>query len=123
MSLRRFVTVIDDDESVRESLPDLLGELGFAATAFPSPESFLSSAAISQTQCLILDINMPGFSGLDLQNELKRQHLAIPIIFITARRDEEERARVMAQGAVECLFKPFSDTALVAALQTALRNQ
>lgn len=120
---RPFVTVIDDDESVRESLPDLLNELGFETAVFSSPKAFLSSEVISKTECLILDINMPGTSGPDLQCELRNQKHNIPIIFITARKDEAERANVMAHGAVECLFKPFSDTALLDALQTVFRNR
>lgn len=123
MSDRRFVAVIDDDESVRESLPDLLGELGYEAVAFSSPETFLSSSVVSKTECLILDINMPGTSGPDLQSNLKHQQCAIPIIFITAQKEEGDRARVMAQGAVECLYKPFSDVALVEALQAAFRDR
>ncbi len=123
MSPRPFVTVIDDDESVRESLPDLLNEFGFETAVFPSSEAFLLSEAFSKTECLILDVNMPGTTGPDLQRELRNQSRAIPIIFITARKDEGERASRMAHGAVECLFKPFSDTALLEALQTVFRHR
>jgi len=112
---------VDDDESVRESLPDLLRELGFAARAFSSAEEYLASGAIGRTKCLILDVAMPGMSGPDLQQELKRRRRAIPIVFITAHQDETVRPRLLAQGAVECLFKPFSEAALLAALDTALR--
>ena len=112
---------MDDDESVRESLPDLLRELGFAARAFSSAEEYLASGAIGRTKCLILDVAMPGMSGPDLQRELARRRRAIPIVFITAHQDETVRPRLLAQGAVECLFKPFSETALLAALDTALR--
>ncbi len=115
------VSVIDDDESVRESLPDLLRELGFEAQAFSSPEEFLASECTPTTQCLILDVNMPGTSGLDLQRQLKLRKQQVPIIFITAQRDEAVRLRLLEQGAVECLFKPFSDTALLEALNTAFR--
>jgi FixJ family two-component response regulator len=115
-----LVTVIDDDESVRESLPDLLKEFGFAARAFSSAEEFLASDDISQTQCLILDIGMPGMTGPDLQRELKLRRSEIPVVFVTAQRDEPLRQRLLKQGAVECLFKPFSDTALLQALKTAL---
>ena len=117
---RSLVSVVDD-ESVRESLPDLLRELGFAAHAFSSAEEFLTSDYIDQTRCLILDIAMPGMTGPDLQRELKLRRKEIPIVFITARRDETVRPRVLEQGAVECLFKPFSDTALLNALNAALR--
>ena len=116
-----LVSVVDDDESVRESLPDLLREFGFAARAFSSAEEFLSSDSVSRTRCLLLDIVMPGMTGLDLQRELKVRGQKIPIIFITARKDEAVRARAFEQGAVEFLLKPFSDTALLAALNAALR--
>ena len=119
--VRPLVSVVDDDESVRESLPDLLREFGFAARAFSSPEEFLASDCVSQTRCLILDIAMPGMTGPDLQRELKFRRQPIPIVFITARKNETVRQRVLEQGAVECLFKPFSDTALLEALNTALR--
>lgn len=118
---RSLVSVVDDDESVRESLPDLLGEFGFATRAFSSAEEFLASDCVGQTRCLILDIAMPGMSGPELQQELKLRRQEIPIIFITARRDDSVLPRVIEQGAVECLFKPFSDTALLAALNTAFR--
>jgi len=117
---RRLISVVDDDESVRESLPDLLHELGFSAEAFPSAEEFLASGHLTQTSCLILDIRMPGMSGPDLQRELKRCGHAIPIIFITAHGDQNDRPRLIEQGAVECLTKPFSETALREALETAL---
>jgi FixJ family two-component response regulator len=118
---RPLVSVVDDDESVRESLPDLLGEFGVAARAFSSAEEFLASDCVGQTKCLILDIAMPGMSGPDLQRELKRCEREIPIIFITASTDKSVRSRQLEQGAVECLFKPFSDTALLEALNAALR--
>lgn len=117
-----LVAVVDDDESIRESLPDLLREFGFSVQAFASAEEFLASDCIGQTQCLILDVAMPGMSGLDLQRELAIGRRDIPIIFITAQGDETIRPRVMAKGAVECLFKPFSDTALLEALKAALRS-
>jgi len=112
--------VVDDDESVRESLPDLLREFGFAARAFSSAKEFLSSGCVDQTSCLILDIAMPGMSGPELQQELKRGGHEIPIIFITGQRDETIRARVFKQGAAGFLFKPFSDADLLAAIKTAL---
>ena len=115
-----LVSVVDDDESVRESLPDLLREFGFAALAFSSAEEFLASDSVDQTKCLILDIGMPGMTGVDLQRELTLRRQEIPIVFITANRDDDVRPKVMEQGAVECLYKPFSDTALLDALNTAL---
>jgi FixJ family two-component response regulator len=116
-----LVSVVDDDQSVRESLPDLLREFGFAVRAFSSAEEFLASDCVAQTRCLILDIAMPGMSGPDLQRELTLRGQEIPIVFITASRDEGVRSRVLEQGAVECLFKPFSDTALLEALNAAFR--
>jgi len=115
------VSVVDDDESVRESLPDLLRQFGFAVQAFSSAEAFLASDLVNETNCLILDIAMPGMSGPDLQQELKRRRQEIPIVFITADGDKTVRSRLLAQGAVECLFKPFSETALLDALNVALR--
>lgn len=115
-----LVSVVDDDESVRESLPDLLREFGFAVRAFSSAEEFLASDCIDQTNCLILDIAMPGMTGPDLQQELRVRRKEIPIVFITAQRDETVRARVLGQGAVEYLLKPFSDTALRDAVDAAL---
>jgi FixJ family two-component response regulator len=119
---RPFVSVVDDDESVRESLPDLLGELGYSSRAFSSAGAFLESDWLGGTQCLILDIVMPGMSGFDLQQELTLRRLQIPIIFITAQADECVRAHSLKQGAVACLFKPFSDTALFEALNAAFRG-
>jgi CheY-like chemotaxis protein len=119
---RPLVSVVDDDESVRESLPDLLKELGFAVRAFSSAEAFLASDALNETKCLTLDIAMPGMSGPDLQRELKLRHQEIPIVFITARRDDTVRALMLEKGAVECLFKPFSETSLLNAIQLALKS-
>jgi len=115
-----LVVVVDDDESVRESLPDLLKELGYAVRAFSSAEAFLASDCVGEARCLILDIAMPGMSGLDLQRELKRRRRKIPIVFITAHADESVRPRILEDGAVECLFKPFSEAALLGALSIAL---
>jgi FixJ family two-component response regulator len=120
MAIRSLVSLVDDDESVRESLPDLLKEFGFAVQAFSSAEEFLASDCIDETRCLILDIRMPGMTGPDLQRELKLRRRHIPIVFITADGDIAVRPLLLAQGAVECLFKPFSDTALRAALDAAL---
>jgi FixJ family two-component response regulator len=117
-----LISVVDDDESVRESLPDLLRELGFAAQAFSSAEEFLASKFIGQTRCLVLDISMPGMTGPDLQQELARRRQEIPIIFITAHADESVRPRLLERGAVECLYKPFSETALLEALNAAFHE-
>lgn len=117
---RHLVSVVDDDESVRESLPDLLVTLGFATRAFASAEEFLASDVVRQAQCLILDVAMPGMSGPELHRELMSRGHAIPVIFITAQMDASLRPRLLAQGAVDCLFKPFSEPDLRAALHAAL---
>lgn len=117
---RALVSVVDDDESVRESLPHLLKKFGLSARAFSSAEEFLSSGCVGETRCLILDIAMPGMGGPALQMELTRRQQVIPIVFITAHADETVRLRVLEAGAVECLFKPFSATALRAAVNAAL---
>ena len=124
MIRRPLVSVVDDDESVRESLPDLVREFGYSAQAFSSAEAFLASDYVDQTRCLILDVSMPpGMSGPDLQRELSRRRREIPIIFITASTDKTVRPRLLEQGAVECLFKPFSDTALLEAVNSALPSE
>jgi FixJ family two-component response regulator len=121
MDKRSLVSVVDDDESVRESLPDLLRQFGFAAEAFSSAEAFLASDVVGETSCLVLDVAMPGMSGPELQQELIRRRQEMPIVFITANGDKTVRPRLLAQGAVECLFKPFSEAALLDALNAALR--
>jgi FixJ family two-component response regulator len=121
MVTRPLISVVDDDESVRESLPDLLKEFGFEAQTFSSAEDFLASESIAETRCLVLDVAMPGMSGPDLQRELTRRDQSIPIVFITGQRDEAVRPRLIAQGAVDCLFKPFEAADLLQALNTALR--
>lgn len=121
MNLRPLISVVDDDESVRESLPDLLREFGFTVQAFASAEEFLNSDRISETKCLLLDIAMPGMSGIDLQQELMRRRQEVPIVFITAHADDNTRTRLIESGAVEYLFKPFSETALLEAVTAALQ--
>jgi FixJ family two-component response regulator len=117
---RPLLSVVDDDEMLRESLPDLLREFGFAARAFSSGQEFLSSDDLDETRCLILDVAMPGMSGLEVQEELKRRGQAIPVIFITGQKDEEIRKQAFSQGAVKFLYKPFSDSALLEAVNAAL---
>jgi FixJ family two-component response regulator len=123
MLTRTLVSVVDDDESAREALPDLLREFGFAAKAFSSAEEFLASDSVGQTKCLLLDVAMPGMSGPDLQHELKLRRQRIPIIFITAQGSETVRRHLLSQGAVECLFKPFTESVLLETLKTALRTK
>ena len=115
-----LVSVVDDDESIREALPDLLRQFGFAAEAFASAEAFLASEFVSETSCLLLDVAMPGMSGPDLQQELNRRRQKIPIVFITAYGDASVLRRLLARGAVRCLVKPFSDAALLDAVGAAL---
>jgi FixJ family two-component response regulator len=122
MVKRSLVSIVDDDESVRESLPDLLRMFGYAVQAFSSAGEFLASDHVGQTACLILDISMPGMSGPDLQRELALQRYEIPIVFITAQGDESIRPRLLEQGAVECLSKPFSEAALLKALNDAFKG-
>jgi FixJ family two-component response regulator len=123
MDQRSLVAVVDDSDSVRESLPDLLQEFGFTAQAFASAEAFLASEVANQTRCLILDVGLPGMSGPDLQQELLRRGKAIPIVFITAQGDPSLRPRLLARGAVAFLLKPFSDDALLEAVNTALAKR
>ena len=120
MVTRPLISVVDDDESVRESLPDLLNEFGFDAHAFSSAEEFLDSKSIDETSCLVLDVAMPGMTGPDLQRELTRRDRSIPIVFITAHRDASVRLSLIAQGAVDCLFKPFEAPDLLQALNRAI---
>ena len=115
-----LVSVVDDDESIREALPDLLRQFGFAAETFASAEAFLASEFVGRTSCLLLDVAMPGMSGPDLQQELTRRRQKIPIVFITAYGDATVLRRLLARGAVRCLVKPFSDAALLDAVGAAL---
>ena len=117
-----LISVVDDDESLRESLEGLLKALGYGVQVFSSAESFLSSKILAQTRCLILDVRMPGMSGPELQRELAGQRIQIPTIFITAHGDEEVVSRVMADGALECLLKPFSEESLLNAITLALSS-
>ncbi|HEY6848984.1 MAG TPA: response regulator [Terracidiphilus sp.] len=123
MNTQLLVSVVDDDQSFRESLPELLKELGFAARRFSSAKDFLASDAVLHSNCLMLDVAMPVMSGPELFRELRRRGLGIPVVFITARRDEAARSRLLDYGAVECLFKPFDDKALSQALNKAVGSK
>lgn len=120
MAMRPLIFLVDDDESVRESLPDLLREFGYEVRAFSAAKDFLVSDRGTQCDCLILDIAMPEMSGTDLLAELKRRRRDVPTVFITAQFDEKIRPLLLGQGAVDCLFKPFSQTALLGALELAI---
>lgn len=120
MSARCLVSVVDDDESVRESLPALLGELGYAARAFASAEEFLASPFVDRTRCLVLDVGMPGMSGPELRDELAHRRRPIPIIFITAHGSPPAGNPDAEASVVACLFKPFSESELRGALFAAL---
>ena len=121
MMARWLVVVVDDDESVRESLPDLLREFGFSAEAFASAEDFLASAMLDRTRLLVLDVAMPRMSGPVLQQELSRRQRTIPIVFITAQPHEPLRRQLVECGAGDVLFKPFSESALLDAVTAAVR--
>jgi len=118
-----LISVVDDDDSVRESLSGLIRSVGFGAMVFASAEEFLSSNRLLDTDCLILDVRMPGMNGLELQRRLAASHMSIPVIFITAHGDEEARVRALNGGAVEYLLKPFSEEALLKAIATALGSK
>ncbi|MGA0598379.1 response regulator transcription factor [Enterovirga sp. CN4-39] len=120
MTRRAMIAVIDDDESVRESLPDLISLFGHNAETFSSAEDFLASDLLDKAECLVLDVAMPGMSGIELQRELVHRGRAIPVVFITAHGDEQTCARLRRPGNTECLLKPFTDTALLDALETVL---
>ena len=122
MPNQKVISVVDDDESVRESLPDLLRQFGFAAEAFSSAEEFLAFDRIGKTAVLILDVALPGMSGPELHRELVRRHKSVPVVFITAHETESARLRAMTQPDVQVLFKPFGDMALLGAINTALKS-
>ena len=120
---RLFAAVVDDDESVRESLPDLLNAFGFDSMAFDSADALLASDALERADCLILDIAMPSMGGPELMRQPAVRDRGIPVIIITAQQDDSIRREMLDAGAVECLFKPFSEQALLQALATALRQR
>ena len=115
-----LISVVDDDESLRESLEGLLKAVGYRVSVFSSAEAFLASQTPAKTGCLILDVRMPGMSGPELQQKLKTNGRRIPIVFITAHGDEDVISRVMADGAIDCLLKPFSEDSLLHAIGLAL---
>jgi FixJ family two-component response regulator len=123
MSNLPLISIVDDDDSVRESLSGLIRSVGFGARVFASAEEFLNSDRLSDTDCLILDVRMPGMSGIDLQRQLAGGPMSIPVVFITAHGDEEARVRALNGGAVDYLLKPFSEESLLKAIDTALKSK
>ena len=117
-----LIAIVDDDDSLRKSLDNLLRSVGFRTQGFASAEAFLRSNHIPDTTCLILDVRMPGMSGLELQRQLGAANWHIPIIFISAHADDDARARALAAGAVDFLYKPFHEEALLTAIDTALKR-
>ena len=115
-----LISVVDDNDAVRESLRGLIRSVGFVVEDFPSAEKFLNSDHLNDTHCLILDVRMPGMGGLELQRRLAKSNCTIPIIFITAHGNEADRSQALRDGAVDYLFKPFSETALLNAINAAL---
>ena len=121
MSNPPVISIVDDDGSVRGATCNLVRSLGYIVHAFASAEEFLNSGHLPGTACLILDVRMPGMSGVELQDRLAASHDGVPIVFISAHADEEARARALESGAVDFLQKPFSDEALLNAINAAVR--
>ena len=122
MSTTPLISIVDDDDSLRNSLNNLIRSVGFRVQGFPSAEAFLKSNQFHDTACLILDVRMPGMNGLDLQRQLVASNCRIPIIFITSRGDGDARARALEAGAVDYLYKPFREEALLKAIDSALNS-
>jgi FixJ family two-component response regulator len=123
MSAAPLISIVDDDESFRNSLNNLIRSVGFYAQGFSSAEAFLNSSQRHDTACLILDVRMPGMSGLDLQRQLVAAHSRIPIVFITSHGDDDARARALEAGAVDFLYKPFREEALLKAIDLAINHK
>ena len=117
------IGIVDDDESVRDSISSLLRSAGYKTESFESAEAYLNSDRASEPNCLLLDVRMPGLSGLQLQSELNHQKVSIPLIFITAHPDEQVRERALSEGAVAVLGKPFNDDVLLGAIDSAVGNK
>jgi FixJ family two-component response regulator len=123
MSAAPLISIVDDDDSLRNSLNNLIRSVGFRAQGFSSAEAFLNSSELHDTACLILDVRMPGMSGLDLQRQLVTANSRIPIVFITSHGDDDARARALEAGAVDFLYKPFREEALLKAINSALNHK
>src|SRR4249919_3404464 len=120
MSAAPLIAIVDDDDSLRNSLNNLIRSVGFGVQGFSSAEAFLQSPQRHETACLLLDVRMPGMGGLELQRQLGADHCRIPIIFITSYGDDNARTRAPAAGAVAFLDKPFREEALLKAIDAAL---
>ena len=123
MSPAALISIVDDDDSLRNSLNNLIRSVGFRAQGFSSAEAFLNSSELHDTACLILDVRMPGMSGLDLQRQLVAANSPIPIVFITSHGDDDARARALEAGAVAFLDKPFREEAPLTAIESALNHK
>ena len=117
-----LISIVDDDDSFRNSLDNLIRSVGFQAQGFSSAEAFLNSNQAHDTACLILDVRMPGMNGLDLQRQMVASNWHIPIIFITSHTDGDARARALEAGAVDFLYKPFRDEDLLNAIDRVLKH-
>jgi FixJ family two-component response regulator len=117
-----LISIVDDDDAVRNSLDDLIRSIGFGTQGFSSADAFLSSNQARDTACLILDVRMPGMNGIDLQRQIVAANWRIPIIFITSHADDDARARALKAGAVAFLYKPFREEELLDALDAALKH-
>jgi FixJ family two-component response regulator len=122
MAVIPIISIVDDDDALRNSLDDLIQSIGFRTRGFPSAEAFLNSNHASDTACLILDVRMPGMNGLDLQRQIVAANWRVPIIFITAHADDNARARALEAGAVAFLYKPFREEELLNAIDAALKH-
>jgi FixJ family two-component response regulator len=118
----RRISIVDDDASIREALKSLMRSVRFNVEAFASAEEFLASERLDDTACLILDVNLPGMSGFDLQNHLNKERRGIPIIFITAHADEASRQRALKGGAIDFLGKPVRREPLFKAIRSAIES-
>src|SRR5262245_12212682 len=116
------ISIVDDDDALRNSLDDLIRSIGFRTQGFPSAEAFLSSNQARDTACLILDVRMTGMNGLDLQRQLVAANWRMPIIFITAHADDNARERALEAGALAFLYKPFREEELLNAIDAALKH-
>jgi FixJ family two-component response regulator len=123
VSAAPLISIVDDDDSLRNSLNNLIRSVGFGVQGFSSAEAFLNSSELHDTACLILDVRMPGMSGLELQRQLAVTHCRIPIILITSHGDDGARGRALEAGAIDFLYKPFREEALLNAIHMALTSK